>query len=136
MQEDKLDKKIAKHKTTLKDVLILQVVFILFSTFHIAAKIASESFTAYDTVLEGILTFRFAFWVSIVVFILGVYAIIWQQIIKRFDLSIAYANKGTTMFWGLVWGAILFNEEITPAKIIGVIIVFIGIVIMNREAIK
>ena len=31
-------------------------------------------------------------------FVLGIYAILWQQIIKKFDLTVAYANRGVAIF--------------------------------------
>ena len=66
-------------------------------------------------------------------FMLGVYAIIWQQVLKRLDLSIAFANKGITIIWGILWGVLIFNEKITTGMIIGAIIVIIGIVIMMYD---
>jgi len=122
-------------KTRLKDIFILQAVFIIFSMSTVASKLASQAFSLYETLFEAIFSLRFLIPLFAVVFILGVYAILWQQIIKRFDLSIAYANKAATLLWTLVWGFVIFKEDITPEKIIGVIIVFVGVVIMNSEAV-
>jgi len=136
MYENNENDSIPKYKTRLKDVFILQAVFIIFSMSAVASKLASQALGLFDTVLEAIFSLRFLIPLAAVVFILGIYAILWQQIIKRFDLSIAYANKATVLLWSLVWGFVIFNEEITPAKIIGVIIVFIGVIIMNSEAVS
>ncbi|MCL2050995.1 MAG: transporter [Lachnospiraceae bacterium] len=134
MQENKLVKP-PKQKARLKDVFILQAVFILFSMSHIAIKITSEALHAFDSIFEAIFSVRFIIPFAAALFILAVYALIWQQVIKRFDLSIAYANKATTLLWSIVWGFFIFNEEINPAKIIGALIVCVGVIIMNSEAV-
>ena len=63
--------------------------------------------------------------------ILGVYALLWQQVIKKFELSIAYANKAITLLWVPVWGIVLFHEQITIGNAVGIVMVMIGIFIMN-----
>jgi len=136
MQENKLTDTPAKYKTKLKDIFILQAVFIIFSMSHVASKMASKKLETFDSIFVAIFSFDFILPVSLVVFILGVYAILWQQIIKRFDLSIAYANKATTMLWALVWGFLIFNETITITKVIGVLIVCVGVIILNSEAVS
>ena len=63
--------------------------------------------------------------------LLAVYAFVWQQLIKRIPLTVAYANKAVTLVWGLVWGWLFFGESITPGKIIGIIMVMAGVVIYS-----
>ena len=62
---------------------------------------------------------------------LGVYAILWQQVIKRLELSVAYANKAVTLIWAMVWGKLIFDERITLSKMAGILLVIAGIVILN-----
>ena len=62
--------------------------------------------------------------------ILGVYAICWQQLIKKIPLNVAYANKAVTLIWGMVWGAAVFKEQITPSNIIGAVVVLAGVILM------
>ena len=113
-------KKVRKIKW--KDILMLQAVFLIYSIYSVVAKFASmkEKFS-----MEFILIF------GVGVCILGVYALVWQQVIKRFELSIAYANKAITLVWAIVWGLLLFKEELTPGKIAGIILVMIGIFVLN-----
>ena len=61
--------------------------------------------------------------------LLGFYAIGWQQIIKRMPLTAAFANKAVTVVWGIVWGFIFFNEAITLGKVVGAVLVIVGIVV-------
>ena len=51
--------------------------------------------------------------------ILGIYALLWQQVIKKFELSVAYANKAVTLLWALIWGIFIFHEKITVFKTAG-----------------
>lgn len=59
--------------------------------------------------------------------VLGVYAIGWQQVIKRMPLTTAYANRAVTVVWGIVWGAVLFGEAITWQKALGAFVVLAGV---------
>lgn len=116
-----------KKKTKFRDILLLQGVFVIYSISSIAAKLASGQLDS----LKSVFSAGFVLAAVGVVVILGIYALLWQQVIKRFELSIAYANKAMTLLWGLLWGFLIFDEKLTPAKLIGIAIVFAGIVIMN-----
>jgi drug/metabolite transporter (DMT)-like permease len=63
--------------------------------------------------------------------ILAVYAIGWQQIIKRMPLIAAYANRAVTLVWGIVWGVLFFGEGVTPLKLLGAAIVLAGVVLFS-----
>jgi len=45
------------------------------------------------------------------------YAIFWQQIIKRVDLSVAYANRSIAILWSMIWAALIFGEHISVQNI-------------------
>lgn len=111
-----------KTKIKMKDILFLQLVFLIYSVNSIVAKFASsqETFGMAFICLYGL-----------EVLILGIYAVLWQQVIKRFELSVAYANKGVTLIWAMVWGTLIFREQITIPKICGILLVIAGIVILN-----
>ncbi len=108
-------------KVKIKDILLLQMVFLIYSINSIVAKLASGQ------------EFGFAFicLYGLEVLILGIYAILWQQMIKKFELSVAYANKAVTLIWAMIWGALLFREQITLTKVGGILLVIVGIVILN-----
>ncbi|WP_241158133.1 hypothetical protein [Adlercreutzia sp. ZJ138] len=72
----------------------------------------------------------FLFYVGML-FVLGIYAIGWQQILKRLPLTVAFANKAVTVIWGMLWGAVFFNESITFPMIIGATVVMIGVVLYS-----
>ena len=65
--------------------------------------------------------------------VLGIYAIIWQQVIKRVDLSIAYANRAFAIFWYMLWAVLFFKETVTLRNLIGVGIIFAGVMVVNTD---
>ena len=75
------------------------------------------------------LSLQFCIFYGMVIILLGIYAIGWQQIIKRIPLSVAFANKAVTVIWGSVWGSLLFHEAVTMGKVIGATLVIIGVVL-------
>ena len=51
--------------------------------------------------------------------VLSIYAVLWQQIIKRMDVSLAYMFKGTGVVFGLMFAHYVFGESITTTNIAG-----------------
>ena len=111
-------------KNLVKNIIILQAIILVYTLASVVAKFASG---------EDFLSFKFILFYGLEIFILGVYAILWQQIIKKFEISIAYANRAMTLLWSLVWAVVFFHENITIKNVIGVIIVFIGTIIVNND---
>ena len=68
-----------------------------------------------------------------VLFILALYAIGWQQVIKRLPLITAYASKAVTVIWGVVWGMLVFKEHITFTNVIGAVVIIGGILLVVSE---
>lgn len=69
---------------------------------------------------------------SISVIVLAIYAISWQQIIKRMPISDAYMFKGTSIVFVLLLSAWLFEEAITWQNVIGSIIIILGIALYAK----
>lgn len=105
----------------LLSLILMHTGFLLYSFYTVLGKIASS----YD-----FLSFRYCFFYCALIGILFVYAIIWQQVLKITKLSVATANKAITIFWGMIWSRLFFNEEITLKKIAGALIIFAGIVLL------
>ena len=79
------------------------------------------------------LSIKFCLFYGISILILGVYAILWQQVLKRFSLTTAFFNKAVTIIWGMLWGILFFKETITLNMIIGAIIVLIGVGLVVKD---
>ena len=63
--------------------------------------------------------------------ILGGYAVVWQQVLKKMPLVTAYANKAATVVWGVIWGLVIFHENINFSKVISMLLVVAGIVLFS-----
>lgn len=113
-----------KKKITWKDILFLQLVIMLYSGSSIAAKFAAA---------QEVFSFRFCLFYGIEIMILGIYAILWQQIIKRFELSVAYANRAMVLVWSLLWAVFIFRDEITVQNMIGILLVITGTLVLNLD---
>ena len=66
--------------------------------------------------------------------VMGLYAVLWQQILKRIELSLAYMFKGTSIVFVMLLAYILFGEQITWNNIVGAIIIVGGIVLFANYA--
>lgn len=108
-------------KTNVKSFILLHLILLLYSMGGICSKTASG---------KTFLSFEFCLFYGFVILNLGIYAILWQQVIKRVPLNVAYANKAVTLVWGMVWGAVIFKESISLANIIGAVIVLAGVLLM------
>lgn len=98
--------------------IALHLMLVLYSLSGICAKLAGK----FDFLSLG-----FIGCYAGMIAVLGVYAIGWQQVIKRLPLTLAYANRAVTVVWGLVWGVVLFNERLNVPKIVGCLIVLAGV---------
>lgn len=115
-------------KSKAKYLVLLHIALFIFSSTGIASKLASGA---------DFLSFRFCFFYGLLICGMGVYAILWQQIIKKLPLITAYANKAVTVIWGIVFGYLIFDEAITLRKIIGAAIIIAGVyLIVTSDAIE
>lgn len=108
----------------LKNIFYIQMIFILYTFVGITAKKAST----YSFLSNGYIKFYI-----IEIFLLGIFALFWQQIIKKFSLSVAYSNKGLSIIWSLLWSYIIFHERITINNVIGALVIIIGIIMVNKN---
>ena len=105
-------------RSKLSTLFALHLMLMLYSMSEICSKKAAG---------ESFLSVRFCLYYGTVILLLGVYAIGWQQVIKRIPLTTAFANKAVTVVWGLVWGALFFHEAVTPGKLLGAALVIAGL---------
>lgn len=105
-------------------IIFLQVIIVIYTLSGICAKLASA---------HKLLSVEFIGFYVLEILVLGVYAILWQQVLKRFDISVAYANRSVALIWSLIWSVLFFGEKITVPNIIGTIIVILGIVVVNLD---
>ena len=114
----------ARRKSGARVFAALHVLLLVYSLSGIASKLASA---------QPFLSFGFVALYGAMLLVLFVYAIAWQQIIKRLPLSVAFANKAVTVVWGIVWGMLVFHERVTPGMIAGAAIVMAGVVLYSTD---
>lgn len=103
-----------------KYFIYLHILLVLYSLSAVFSKLAS---------VEPFLSLKFCVFYGLVLFLLALYALCWQQIIKHLPLTVAYANKAITVVWGIIWGLLIFGEKLTPGKVLGAVFVICGIVL-------
>ncbi|MCR4651224.1 MAG: transporter [Lachnospiraceae bacterium] len=109
----------------IKNIILLQGVVIIYTLNSILAKFSSG---------KEVFSMGFFMFYGAEIAILGIYAILWQQMIKRFDLSVAYANRAMALLWSAVWAVVIFGEDISLKQLVGVAMVILGTVIVNTES--
>lgn len=101
-----------------KSYIELHILILMYSLGGIFSKFAGR---------EKFLSFRFIAFYGAVLLVLFLYAIVWQQILKRVPLITAYANKAVTLIWGLIWGFAVFGETITTWNVVGAMVIVVGV---------
>ncbi len=113
-------------KVTFKNIVALQLIIIVYTFSGVFGKMATRG--------NEFMSTMFIVFIALDFIVLAVYAVLWQQALKRFDLHVAYANRAVAIVWGMVWSAIIFQEGITVFNIIGTIIIIAGTFLVNSDA--
>ncbi len=100
--------------------LILHISLVVNSLAGTASKMAGK---------QKFLSLPFLFYYGLVLVITFLFALVWQQVLKHMSLTFAFTNKPITMVWGLIWGVMIFHEEVTWKMILGSAIILVGIMI-------
>lgn len=107
-----------------KDYAFLHISILIYSVTIVLSKLAA----GYDFLSLG-----YIICYGGMVAVLGIYAILWQQVIKRFEPSVAYSHKSVTVIWALIISAVLFGESITFGNIIGTALIVCGVVMVSQD---
>lgn len=108
-------------KGRIKDFIFIHILFLWYSFVGVFSKNAA---------MQPFLSWDYLKWYAGVVFVMGVYALLWQQALKKMPLTIAYANKAIVTVWGVLWGVLFWSEKLTLGRAIGTVIIFVGIVLV------
>lgn len=98
--------------------------FLLYSFVSVFTKQAS---------LHPFLSWGYVLSLGAAVIILGLYAILWQQVLKRMEVSDAYMFKGLSVIFILVLAWIFYGETITLTNGIGAAIIVGGIALHAKS---
>ena len=103
-------------------LLFLHAVLLLYSLCSVCSKTAA---------VHTMLSLPWLFWYGLSLLGLFLYALLWQQVLKRMPLTVAFANKSVTVVWGILWSALLFGETPRPSMLIGTAIIVVGICLVG-----
>ena len=113
-----------KTKNNLKFIILIHLSLFIFSLSGVFAK---------NTALYDFFSSKFILFYLIELVFIGLYAIVWQQVLKKFELSVAYANRGSIFIWTFLWSILFFQETIPWTNILGAVIITIGIVVVFKN---
>ena len=111
-------------KENIKSFLLLQLILAVYSIGGVLMKTAA---------LQPSVNLMLYLCYGSVILLLALYAIAWQQIIKRMPLTMAFASKAVTVVWGIIWGAVFFQESISAGKVTGAMLIITGIIVFSTE---
>lgn len=101
-----------------KAYVIILFAFLVYSFASVFSKMASE---------HAFLSGPYLLWLGCAILMLGLFAVLWQQIIKRMPISDAYMFKGTSLIFVLLFSHLFFGEAITVNNLLGAAIIIGGI---------
>lgn len=112
------------HKSSIsyKNILLIAVVVAIYSLSGLFTKLASS----YDFLTTG-----YSLCLSGVICILGLYAILWQLVLKRIPLNQAYPFRSLSVVFGLAIAYFAFQETVTRQNLLGCAIVLLGLLIIT-----
>ena len=107
-------------KANLRSMLMLHGTLLIYSVVSVFAKYAGIH------MVDGSVALTLVF-LALEAFALLVYSVLWQQVLKRMELTFAYSNKGICTLWTALFGLLLFGESLTLGKAVGIAVVLIGV---------
>ena len=107
------------------NIILLQAIVIIYTINSIIAKFATGA---------EVFSVKFFMYYATEILVLGIYAVCWQHMIKRFDLSVAYANRSMAILWTALWSIIIFKETLELKQVIGILLVLAGTIIVNLRS--
>lgn len=108
------------QKLTILSIVSLVAINLLYACVSIFTKYASQ---------QEFMSWNYMLGLIAAVGVMGLYAVLWQQVLKRIELSLAYMFKGTSIVFVMLLSYVLFGEQITWNNIVGTIIIISGIVL-------
>jgi len=107
-----------KANKIMKNYILLYIGIFIYSLCNVMNKLASG---------YSFLSWKFCLFYGLGVLFLVVYAMLWQEILKHLLLTTAYANRSLVMILTMLWGGLLFHEQITLNMILGAVIILFGV---------
>lgn len=123
-----MDKMSTAHKkNSIGAFVVLQIALFILSFGAVCSKLAGR---------QEFLSIPFCLLYGLLLIILFVYAIIWQQVLKKLSLTVAYACKGIGVVYSILWGVLFFKEDISWKMIVGAVVVLAGVYVFIYDDLK
>lgn len=114
----------SSKKINIRSLIFLHVILLIYAGVSVLSKLASG---------QELLSMNFILMYGGVVLLLMVYAVLWQQVLKKLPLTTAFANKSAVMIWGMIIGAVMWHEKITWIMIAGTLVIIAGVCLVVME---
>ena len=108
----------------MKKFLLLCACFLIASSSGVFLKFAS---------MYEFLSFRYVLYFGVTVLVMGIYAVLWQEVLKLIPLNKAYLYKSSGIGISLMYAYIIFGENITVYNILGCAMIITGIIILSYK---
>ena len=109
-----------KRGFSFTSLLLLIVAFLIYSMTGIFTKMSS---------MQEMLSIPYIQYFALVILSMAIYAVLWQIILKRVELTQAYLFKSLTVVFSLFFAWSIFHEVITLKNLIGCGFIVAGIVL-------
>lgn len=113
-----------EERASVLTYILLGVSILIFSCSSLCSKLASG---------HPLLSWEFILFYGMSILALGVYAVLWQMVLKRLPLSVAYSGKPISMLLSMTYGVVLFGEALTWNMILGAVMILCGIRVVMTE---
>lgn len=112
-----------QQRLTKERIAGLFLVFLVYASANIFMKLASVEGVSYIAIL----------YMAGAIGVLGVYACLWQRILKVVPLSTAFMFKSITVLYGMLFAVTLFGESISLKNLLGAGLIVLGIIILGWQ---
>jgi drug/metabolite transporter (DMT)-like permease len=102
----------------------MYIAFFIYSLSGVFSKIASN---------YSMLSWQYVLCFGVIITILGIYAVLWQQVLKNVQLSVAMANKPIVLVLGTIWAVVFFGERIGIIFVIGMLMILGGLIVIGTQ---
>lgn len=116
-----------KNKLSLSSLALLVVAFLIYSTTGVFNKLASGN----EFLSTGYLSYF-----AIAILTIGIYAVLWQLILKKVPLTQAFLFKSITVLFSFCFAYFIFDETITWKNLLGGALIIVGIIVNSQSSTK
>lgn len=111
-------------KSKIGSYVLLHIILLIYSFGGYFSKTAAS---------EQFLSLKWIFLYGMLIFTLGIYAVGWQQVLKKIPLNIAFVNKSVTIIWSMILGIVFFGEHLRLLNIVGGAMVISGVLLIVTD---